>query len=146
VSAIVEDFFQQILVHKFYPEAIKLIKDHQSNGRLVILVSNSPEVVVKKIATHLGIEQYLSTRLELINQLYTGKILGEIMYGKQKVISVNSYIQSRNLSLESSWGYGDHDSDIPVLQEVSHPFAVNPTSSLKKIALKNKWPILTFKL
>jgi HAD superfamily hydrolase (TIGR01490 family) len=143
---IVNEFFNNILIKKIYPEALKIIKKHQNSDRIVILISNAPDVIVECLAKYLNLTIYISTKLEEKEGIYTGEIIGEIMYGKQKLNALNSYISSQGLSLENSWGYGDHESDASLLSEVSHPFAVNPSKGLKKIALKNKWPILNFKL
>lgn len=146
VDEITEKFFNEVLKRKIYPEAINLIKEHQKAGRLLVLVSNAPDILVKKIACNFDVENFISTKLEYKDDVYTGNIIGEIMYGKQKLDSVHDFVQTQGLSLNNSWGYGDHESDIFLLSKISHPYAVNPSRNLRKIALKNNWPILTFKL
>ena len=143
---IIQDFFNTVLVNKFYPDAVKIIKEHQKAGRIVILVSNAPDILVKKISDYLMIENYLATVLEIADGMYTGNIIGDIMYGEQKMNSINIFIELHNLSLENSWGYADHDSDAFVLKKVTHPYAVNPSSGLRTLASKNNWPILKFQI
>lgn len=145
IEKLVDEFFNTVLVKKIYSEARDIIQEHQKIGRSVILVSNAPDILIEKIARYLHIEQYISTKLEQKDGIYTGNIIGDIMYGKQKLHAVNSYIQSKNLSLDNSWAYGDHESDTYVLSGVTHPYAVNPSRKLREIASKNNWPILTFK-
>lgn len=146
VEIIVDDFFNTVWVKKMYSESEKIINDHKLNGREVMLVSNAPDILIEKLSRYLGINKFISTKLEIVNGIYTGKIIGDIMYSKQKLNAVNSYIQLNQLSFENSWGYGDHDTDAFLLSKVTHAYAVNPSKKLKKIALQNNWPILNFKL
>ncbi|KND47576.1 MAG: putative phosphoserine phosphatase / 1-acylglycerol-3-phosphate O-acyltransferase [Parcubacteria bacterium C7867-006] len=146
VDETVDDFFNTVWIKKIYPEMEKIIKDHQNKGRTLILVSNAPDVLVEKLANYLKISEWVSTELEVKNGIYTGKIIDEIMYGEQKIKGLNKYINDRGLSLENSWGYGDHDTDMFLLSEVSHPVAVNPSGGLRSFAIKNNWQILKTKI
>lgn len=142
MDTLVEDFFNTVWLKTIYPEMEKIIKEHQNLGRELILVSNAPDILVKKLASYLKINTYIATELEIKDGIYTGKINGEIMYGKRKLNAVNEYIKSNGLSLKNSWGYGDHTSDIFILSEVAHPVAVNPSRGLRNLAIKNNWSIL----
>jgi len=147
IEKISEDFFQEVLSKKFYPEALKIIKEHKNNGRRIILLSNAIEIIIKKISDRLDIPDYVCTKLEMTGEIYTGKISGEITYGQNKVRKIKNYLSEKNIQLEQaeSWGYGDHSSDIFVLELVKYPFAVNPDKKLKKTANKRNWRILEFK-
>lgn len=144
IQKLIDDFFETRLAKKIYPKAADLIKQHELSGRKIILVSNAPDVVVGKIAQYLNISDFISTKLETNNNIYTGKIFGEIMYGKRKKEAVVSYLKQNNLEGSILWSYGDHDSDIDLLAYVQKPFAVNPNGKLKKYAIQNKWPIIYF--
>ncbi len=143
---IVNNFFDEVLVKYIYKQALDIIKKYKNEGSDIILVSNAPDILVKKIANYLGVENFLSTKVESENGVYTGNIFGEIMYGEQKLIAVKKYIEVSGHTLENSYAYGDHDSDIHLLKNVAHPYAVNPSGKLKKIAIKNNWPVLNFSL
>lgn len=145
VKELIDDFFEARIIKMFYPKALELIKDHIKSGRRVILVSNSLDVVVGKICEFLDVKDYISTKLEKNHEnIYTGKIFGEIMYGKRKREAVIEYLKQKNLIGSKLWSYGDHDSDIDLLSYVDKPFAVNPTKKLKDMAIKNNWTILNF--
>ncbi len=143
---IIDDFFRTVLVHKIYAQAIKIIDDHKENNRDIVLVSNAPDILIERIASHLGVDSFIATKLEIIEGVYTGNIFGEIMYGEEKLLAIKKYIDSTQYSLKNSWAYGDHDSDLFLLSEVAHPFVVNPSKLLKITAIKNNWPILKFNL
>ena len=145
IQNIINDFFETRLKNKIYTMAVDIINEHVKNNRKVILVSNAPDVVVSRVAKYLNISDFISTKLELnSDNIYTGKIFGEIMYGNRKKEAVVNYIKKNNLEGSILWSYGDHDSDIELLSYVQKPFATNPNSKLRKHAIKNNWPILNF--
>ncbi len=146
VQKIIDDFFDTILINRIYKNILEIISEHKNKNRDIILVSNAPDILIKKVAEYLKINIFISTNLEVVDGVYTGNIFGEIMYGEQKLLAVKKYIESKDYSLENSWAYGDHDSDIFLLEKVSHPYAVNPSKLLKLVAEKNNWPILIFNL
>jgi len=143
---ILNKFFNTVMVKKIYPEVIKIINEHKKADRIIILVSNVPDVLVKKLADYLKIENYLSTVLEIKDGIYTGNIIGDIMYGEQKLNSIKMFVELHRLSFENSWGYGDHESDMFVLERVTHPYAVNPSKGLKVLSIRNNWPVLNFQI
>lgn len=146
LDLIVNDFFKNILQPKIFPESLEIIKKHQEQGREVILVSNAIDILIKRIAEYLNIQTYLSTKLEIIDGVCTGRIIGGIMYSEQKLDAVKRYAEAKGITLSNSWSYADHSSDIFLLSHTTHPYAVNPTKKLKEFAIINKWPVLNFKL
>lgn len=146
IQSIVDDFFYSVWVKKIYPDIEKIIKNHQENGRIIIIVSNAPDVLVRKLASHLRIEDIIATSLEVKDNVYTGKIFGEIIYGKKKIDKLNDYISERGFSLKNSWGYGDHETDSFFLSAVSNASVVNPSKSFKDVAVKNNWNVILTKI
>ncbi len=144
ISDLVDLFFDSVLQNKIYPEAINIIEKHQKEGRIIVLMSNAVDVLVRKIASHLKIDNFISTKLELVNGVYTGNIIGNIMYGETKKEAILSYVKARNLQLDNSWAYGDHFSDIFLLSLVKNPYAVNPSKDLKRYAKLKEWGIINF--
>ena len=141
---ITADFFNEKLKKFIFPEIVDIIREHRANGRKLLIVSNSADIIVKKVAAFLGIENYVCTQLEAINGKFTGKILGDIVYGKNKVKFAKEFIKKNNLSFNNSYSYADHISDLNLLLEISKPYAVNPDRGLLKEAKKRNWPILIF--
>jgi HAD superfamily hydrolase (TIGR01490 family) len=146
VDAFADDFFKTILVAHIFPEAKKLVEDHQRAGRTVVLLSNAADIVIGRLAAYLGIARYECTRLEVKDGMYTGHIAGAIMYGHYKKEAMERLTKEKAISASDVWAYGDHSSDAELLAAVGHPYAVNPSTSLKKTAMKNNWPILYFNL
>ncbi len=146
LSEMVDDFFVTVLRSKIYPESLAIIQKHQKQGHEVILVSNAVDILVQKISAYVRATAYLSTKLEVVDGVCTGNIIGDIMYGKEKLNAVEKYAQSNGMTLTHSWAYADHGSDISLLSHTTHPYAVNPTKKLKGFAVLHNWPILNFTL
>jgi HAD superfamily hydrolase (TIGR01490 family) len=145
VENLVEKFFDSKLKGHIYEDAAHIIRNHLNQNREVILLSNSADILIRRIARYLNVYNFISTKLEIQNDIYTGKISGEIIYGQNKIKAVESYLYSKRLSWQNSWSYADHYSDIPLLSKTSHIFAVNPSSKLKRIATEKRWQVLQFK-
>lgn len=144
VENLIEKFFNLVLKKYIFKEAVEIIEEHLSSGRKVILVSNAVDILIKRIAKHLNVHDSISTKLEIQNDLYTGEIIGEIMYGENKIKAVEEYAKQKGISTENSWSYADHYSDIPLLSKSAHAFVINPSGKFKKVAMLKKWSILNF--
>ena len=132
------------LTSKVRPESRKLIKMHDEAGRDTFIVSASPEVIVAPLATSLGMTGAIATRGETIDGVYTGKLDGPFVYGPGKVEAIEKLASDRGYDLRLSYAYSDSISDLPMLEAVGHPVAVNPDSELEAIAHERGWPIVIF--
>ncbi|AKM84296.1 TPA: hypothetical protein DCZ46_03045 [Candidatus Campbellbacteria bacterium] len=146
IKNISKSFFEESLKNYFYQDALRILDDHKKNNRKIILLSNAIEIIIKEIAEYVEVENYICTKLEIKDGLYTGKIDGDTTFGKNKVKKLEDFLKGKNLSLQNqeNWGYGDHPSDIFVLKLVKYPFIINPDKKMQNIANKNKWSILIF--
>jgi len=145
ISILIDDFFNDNLKKFIFSEMIGIIKEHKIKNREIIIASNAVDIIVKKIANFLNIDNYIATKLEIKDEKFTGNILGEIVYGKSKPKLVKEFVEINNLSLENSWAYTDHISDLDLLLLSSNPYAVNPDKLLLKEAKKRKLAILILK-
>lgn len=146
IDKIANDFFDNVLKKFIYKEIVDIINKHKEEERVLLLVSNAIDIIVKKVSQFLNIENYISTHLEVSNNKYTGKIIGDIVYGKNKVNYIKNFIEKNRMSLNNSWAYGDHISDIEFLEISTHPNVINPDKLLLVEAQKRNWPILKFNL
>src|SRR5690625_287665 len=127
-----------------YAEAVELIRSHQAAGIDVIIVSASGSEVVEPIARLLGVDQVIATRLVEEAGKYTGQI-EYYAYGPEKAHAVEKLAAEHNYDLGASWAYSDSITDVPLLEAVGHPYAVNPDRALRRIAIERDWPVLTFR-
>ena len=147
VKNVINEFVKIELKKYFFKEAIKKIEEHKKAGRKILLLSNAIYALTGEIANYLGVDEYIASELEIKDNRYTGKLVGSLAYGENKLEKVKSFLVSRSgLSLDNTWAYADHRSDITLLTSVKHPTVVNPDGGLTMCAEKNKWPIIHFDL
>jgi HAD superfamily hydrolase (TIGR01490 family) len=144
---ILKDFFDRIILNKFYPEALAIIKKHKKLGRKIFLVSNSISPLVELFADKVGADYFIGTELERDNKnYYTGAISGDLTYGLDKVKKIKKYLAKDNILVKKSWAYSDHLSDAPLFQMANHAVVVNPKKQLLDLAEKRGWEIKSFSL
>jgi HAD superfamily hydrolase (TIGR01490 family) len=144
IREIVNETLHDIIDPIVYDEAVERIQQHKSAGQDVVLVSSSGEEVVGPIGAMVGADYVLATRMVVSDD---GKYTGEIeryVYGPEKAEAVRELAAERGYDLAASYAYSDSITDLPLLEEVGHPTAVNPDRALRKIAVERGWPILTF--
>lgn len=132
------------LEKKVRPEAHKLITMHQEAGRDTWIVSASPEKVVEPLAGALGMTGAIGTKGEIVDGHYTGKLDGPFVYGAGKAEAIEDLTSDRGYDLALCYSYSDSVSDLPMMELVGHPVAVNPDSRLESVARERGWPIVIF--
>ena len=136
------DLFKTEINSRIFEDAIKEIEVHRLNGRKIVLVSNTIYPIAMIISQNLSIPtEPIATVLETSNGCYTGRIIGKLNRGEEKVRRVNAAAVNNNWNMENCYAYGDHYSDLPILQMAKNPRAVNPDRILKRTAILNGWPI-----
>ena len=143
VKAIVNETMHDVVTPLVFAEAAQLIADHKLCGRDVVVVSASGEEIVAPIARALGATHAMATRMVVADGKYTGEI-AFYCYGEGKVQAIRELAAREGYPLEHCYAYSDSITDLPMLQAVGHPSAVNPDRALRKEALANGWPVLTF--
>jgi len=137
-------FFDEVMTHYVAEKAVQRLNQHRAQGHVVTLISASTPYIVAPVAHYLGINDYLCTRLEVVDGRLTGKILQPTCYGPEKVYWAQDFGQRHGGDLAQAYFYTDSHSDLPLLQRVGHPVAVNPDRRLKAHATRQGWPIETF--
>lgn len=143
VRQIVREALHDVIEPLVYVEALDLIQEHHDAGHDVIIVSASGLEMVEPIARMLGARHAIATELEEVDGKYSGHIL-HYSYGPNKVIAMQELAEREGYDLSRSFGYSDSETDVPMLEAVGHPFAVNPDKALRRRAVEAGWPILTF--
>ncbi len=138
VRDIVAETLHLIVDPLVYDEAVQLIEDHQAAGRDVVIVSSSGAEVVEPIGEMLGADHVVATQLVVEAGLYTGEI-GFYAYGPAKADAIRELAISRGYDLAESYAYSDSETDLPMLEVVGFPVAVNPETRLSALARKRGW-------
>jgi len=132
------------LVSRVRPESRRLLKMHGEAGRDTWIVSASPETLVSPLAASLGMTGAIATKGKVVDGRYTGELDGPFVYGAGKSEVIGKLAADRGYELELCYAYSDSISDIPMMEMVGHPVAVNPDSNLEAVARERGWPIVIF--
>ncbi len=144
VREIVAEALEQIVEPIIYAEAADLIEAHKDAGRMVVIVSASPEELVAPLGRYLGADRVIASRAHLDEEgRYTGS-MEFYAYGEFKAEAMRAVAQAEKLDLESSYAYTDSYTDLPMLEEVGHPVAVNPDRVLARYAREHGYEIARF--
>jgi HAD superfamily hydrolase (TIGR01490 family) len=143
VKDIVSETLHELIDPIIYDEAATLIEEHHLAGRDVVIVSTSGSEVVEPIGEMLGADRVIATRMVIEDGHYTGAI-DYYAYGETKATAVRALAEQEGYDLEGSYAYSDSVTDLPMLEAVGHPFAVNPDRALRREAVARKWPVLVF--
>ena len=144
VRSVVAEVLEELISPLMYAEALELIHDHRAAGRLVCIVSSSPEEVVEPLAEMLHVDRWIATKPGISEGLYTGD-LDFYCYGPNKADAIRDLAVELGIDLEGSFSYSDSVTDLPMLEVVGHPIAVNPDRELRKVALDRGWRIEWFR-
>jgi HAD superfamily hydrolase (TIGR01490 family) len=144
VAGIVRDTFEKIVAPIIYAEALELFDEHHQAGRKVFLVSSSPIEIVSHLAGYLGADECIAS-LGRIDEhgRYTGE-LDFYAYGPHKATAIAKVAGRDGIDLAGSYAYSDSVTDVPMLEAVGHPVAVNPDRELARLARQREWEIRRF--
>lgn len=143
VRSVAQDALQEVITPYIYAEARELIDHHREQGHHVAIVTASPSVMVEPIATELGVDHLIATELDVEDGKFTGKVV-HFNKGNSKVERIRTLALSHGYNLDQSYAYTDSFTDLPMLELVGHPHAVNPDRPLRKHATDHGWPINRF--
>ncbi len=145
VSSIVEDTLTSVVEPIIYAEALELMAEHRRAGRRIVIVSASPEEIVNPIGRLLDVDDVLASRAQVdLDGRYTGE-MAFYAYGPFKVDAMVQLAENRGIDLAESWAYSDSYTDLPMLEAVGHPVAVNPDRPLAKAARDRRWEVRSFR-
>jgi HAD superfamily hydrolase (TIGR01490 family) len=144
VKELVRETLDEVLSPIIYAEALDLIEEHRKAGRKTIIVSSSPVETVEPIGEYLGVDDVIATRaLVDASGRYTGE-LEYYAYAGFKADAVREMAVAEGIDLAGSYAYSDSITDLPMLELVGHPVAVNPDRELARIAREREWEIRYF--
>ena len=133
IRAIVAETLHEIVEPLVYAEATELIAEHRAHGDEVVVLSASGLEVVEPIAALVGADRCQATRMAVRNGRYTGEI--ELyLYGERKAQAARDIAAARGYRLADCRAYSDSITDLPLLEAVGHPTAVNPDRALRRVA------------
>jgi len=139
------DFMERMIEPIMLPRAAELLERHRSQGDTLLIITATNAFVTAPIARRLGVEHLLATEPEIREGRYTGAVTGTPCFREGKVERLHQWLAQRRESLQDSWFYSDSHNDIPLLQLVDHPVAVDPDDELRNHAATHGWPVISLR-
>jgi len=140
MQELVAESMERVLRPLVYAQSLDLVERHRRRGEPVYIVSATLQEIVQAIAEDLGFDGALGTVCEVVDGAYTGKAI-RALHAENKA----RCIESLDYDLAASTAYSDSHTDLPFLEAVGNPVAVNPDRALRRIATERRWPIMEFR-
>ena len=140
---IAAEAWEPVLKPLVYREALEHAAAHHERGEPVYIASAALQEVVEVISNELGFEGAIASRAEVHDGAYTGR-LERRLYGDAKADALRELAGEREIDLTGSTAYSDSYTDVPFLEAVGHPVAVNPDRALRRVAAERGWPVQRF--
>lgn len=139
------EFMQTKIEPLRLPKAVELINRHRLAGDTPLIITATNSFITRPIADWLGVEHLLACDPEIVDGRYSGKTLNTPCFQEGKVLRLHEWLQQTGNGLQGSYFYSDSANDIPLLQAVTHPVAVDPCPRLRQHALQQGWPIISLR-
>ena len=127
------------------PKARELLEHHRQAGRILLIVTATNRFVTEPIARALDVAHLLATEPEMRGGRYTGRVQGLPCFREGKVQRLEEWLRRTGYNLAGSWFYSDSHNDLPLLERVTHPVAVDPDETLAQHAEMKGWPIISLR-
>ncbi|GAB2790705.1 HAD family hydrolase [Halomonas shantousis] len=140
---------QQFMASKIEPhilvKAEELLARHRARGDTLLIITATNRFITGPIAERLGVEHLIAVEPEMIDGRYTSKVQGTPSYREGKVTRLEQWLTSQDITLDDAWFYSDSHNDIPLLERIDNPVAVDPDEILRDTALARGWRILSLR-
>lgn len=140
-----EDFIKTSIKPLISKKSKELIHKHQENGDTLVVITATNSFITRPIVDLFGIKHLIATEPKKNEHGFIAEIEGTPCFQEGKVTRLNEWLTQHQTTLENSYFYSDSQNDLPLLQLVDHPVAVNPDKQLEKIANTNGWPIISLR-
>ena len=145
LAALHAEFMQTHIEPMMLPKAKALLKEHRARGDYLLIITATNSFVTRPIADRLNVDDILATDPEIINGRYTGKSIGTPCFQGGKVIRLHEWLKTNDQQLAGAYFYSDSINDLPLLELVTNPVAVDPDERLEKIAKDKGWQIISLR-
>lgn len=139
------DFMRDCIEPIMLPKAMELIAKHREAGDKLVVITATNRFVTAPIVARLGIDTLLATECEIVDGRYSGRTTDVPCFREGKVTRLNRWLEENQLNLDDSYFYSDSLNDLPLLEQVANPVAVDPDPKLRAEAEKRGWPVITLR-
>jgi len=127
------------------PKAEELLARHRTKGDTMLIITATNRFITGPIAERLGVDDLIAVDPEMVDGRYTGRVDGVPSYREGKVIRLQAWLEAQDITMDGAWFYSDSHNDLPLLEKVDHPVAVDPDDTLRKVAEERHWRIMSLR-
>ena len=136
--------FSSEVIRHVSPQGRSVVENHRALGHRLVLLTGSSPYLSAPLAAHLDLHDVICTRMEVEDGRFTGRVIEPVCYRDGKVHWAERYAEEHGIDLGKSWFYTDSHTDLPMLERVGHPVAVNPDARLAFQATRRRWQVMAF--
>ncbi len=140
-----DQFMTEKIAPVMLPAAQALLDWHRQCGNELLIITATNRFVTAPIAAALDVPNLLATEPEQIDDRYTGQVSGIPCFQEGKVVRLQAWLTDTGHDLAGSHFYSDSHNDLPLLERVDHPVAIDPDPGLDEVARARDWPRLTLR-
>lgn len=138
--------FMAEVIEPILPEkSQELVAHHRAQGHTLMVITATNSFITRPIVSAFGIEHLLATEPKIVNGRYTREVDGAPCFQHGKVTRLQQWLENRTETLAGSYFYSDSRNDLPLLEMVDHPVAVDPDDTLRAIAVERGWPVISLR-
>nr|WP_251041051.1 MULTISPECIES: HAD family hydrolase [unclassified Halomonas] len=145
LSAWHQQFMASKIEPSILPKAEELLARHRTKGDTLLIITATNRFITAPIAERLGVDHLIAVNPEVKEGRYTGRVSGVPSYREGKVTRLETWLEGQDLTMEGAWFYSDSHNDLPLLEIVEHPVAVDPDDTLREIAKERQWRIMSLR-
>ena len=145
LASLHEEFMDKHIRSVMTDKGIAQIRQYRDKGDVTVIITATNRFVTAPIAGAFGVDDLIATDPEIVDGRYTGKVAGTPCFQKGKITRLQQWLENTHHDLVGSTFYSDSHNDIPLLEIVETPIAVDPDDELKSLAEKNNWQIRSFR-
>jgi HAD superfamily hydrolase (TIGR01490 family) len=139
------DFMRERVAGMILPKGRELLRQHREQGHRLVIITATNRFITEPIARELGVADLIATEPETRDGRYTGRVAGVPCYQHGKIERLQKWLAETGESADGAWFYSDSRNDIPLLEYVTHPVAVDPDEPLRAHAASNGWAVLSLR-
>ncbi|MES2919633.1 MAG: HAD family hydrolase [Pseudomonadota bacterium] len=139
------EFMAEQVAAMILPKGRELLQAHREQGHRLVIITATNSFITGPIAAELGVSDLIATDPEVVDGRYTGKVKGVPCYQHGKITRLQQWLADTGESVAGAWFYSDSRNDIPLLEHVAHPVAVDPDEALRAHAASQGWAVLSLR-
>lgn len=139
------EFMAEQVAGMILPKGRELLQKHREQGHRLVIITATNSFITGPIAAELGVNDLIATDPEVVDGRYTGRVKGVPCYQHGKITRLEQWLAETGERVEGAWFYSDSRNDIPLLEYVAHPVAVDPDEALRAHAASQGWAVLSLR-